>query len=118
MTCQIVWIVLHQVRLQTITNLTTGSTTKELEGNLNNNLKKVHQWLLCNKLTLSKKKTEYTMIGRMKPFGLKAIVIKVYKSIILPYFDCFRLLWDNANNELDKLQNLQNRAVRIIMSKS
>ena len=46
------------------TNLTTtGRTTKELEENLNKNLEKVHQWLLCNELTLSTKKTEYMILG-------------------------------------------------------
>ena len=39
------------------TNLTTkGKTIEEVEANLNNNLEKVHQWLL-------KDKTEYMIIG-------------------------------------------------------
>ena len=42
---------------------TTGRTTKELEENPNKNLEKVHQWLLCNKLTFSKKKTEYMILA-------------------------------------------------------
>lgn len=46
------------------TNLTTkGKTIEEVEANLNNNLEKVHQWLLSNKLTLNKDKTEYMIIG-------------------------------------------------------
>ena len=31
--------------------------------NLSKNLEKVHQWLLCNKLTLNTKKTEYMILG-------------------------------------------------------
>lgn len=46
------------------TNLTTsGYSVVELEQNLNLNLEKVHQWLLSNKLTLNKNKTEYMIIG-------------------------------------------------------
>ena len=40
-----------------------GQTVQELQTNLNNNLEKVHQWLLANKLTLSYDKTEYMIIG-------------------------------------------------------
>ena len=46
------------------TNITiTGQTVQELQTNLNNNLEKVHQWLLANKLTLSYDKTVYMIIG-------------------------------------------------------
>ncbi len=46
------------------TNITiTGQTVQELQTNLNNNLEKVHQWLLANKLTLSYDKSEYMIIG-------------------------------------------------------
>ncbi len=46
------------------TNITiTGQTVQELQTNLNNNLEKVHQWLLANKLTPSYDKTEYMIIG-------------------------------------------------------
>ena len=46
------------------TNITaTGQTVHELQSNLNNNLEKIHHWLLANKLTLSYNKTEYMIIG-------------------------------------------------------
>ncbi|CAB3989496.1 Hypothetical predicted protein, partial [Paramuricea clavata] len=46
------------------TNITaTGQTVQQLQSNLNNNLEKVHHWLLANKLTLSYNKTEYMIIG-------------------------------------------------------
>jgi hypothetical protein len=46
------------------TNITaTGQTVQQLQSNLNNNLEKVHHWLLANKLTLSYNKTECMIIG-------------------------------------------------------
>ena len=45
------------------TNLTiNGSSVDEVENKLNIELEKVHQWLLANKLTLNKEKTEYMII--------------------------------------------------------
>ena len=34
-----------------------------MENKLNNDLENIHQWLLANKLTLNKKKTEYMIVG-------------------------------------------------------
>ena len=46
------------------TNLTiNGSSLDEVENKLNIELEKVHQWLVTNKLTLNKEKTEYMIIG-------------------------------------------------------
>lgn len=46
------------------TNLTTnGSSISDVQANLNEDLEHVHQWLLANKLTLNKKKTEYMIVG-------------------------------------------------------
>ena len=46
------------------TNLTTCSNSfEELESNLNRNLEKIHQWLISNKLILSKDKSESIIIG-------------------------------------------------------
>ena len=42
------------------TNLTTsGSSIADVQSNLNEDLEHIHQWLLSNKLTLNKEKTEY-----------------------------------------------------------
>ena len=39
----------------------------------------------------------------------------LYRAIIEPYFDYCCFIWDVLNNELaDKLQKLQNRAIRVI----
>ena len=46
------------------TNISShGADIREIKENLNENLEKVHQWLLSNKLTLNNEKTEYTIIG-------------------------------------------------------
>ncbi len=46
------------------TNLTTASLNKEeLQRRLNSDLELMHNWLLANKLTLNKEKTEYMLIG-------------------------------------------------------
>ena len=46
------------------TNISTnGKTNDELQERINVDLENVHQWLLANKLTLNKDKTEYMIIG-------------------------------------------------------
>ena len=40
-----------------------GANIREINENLDENLEKVHQWLLCDKLTLNNEKTEYMIIG-------------------------------------------------------
>jgi hypothetical protein len=42
---------------------THGDTGNETQERLNADLENVHQWLLANKLTLNKQKTEYMIIG-------------------------------------------------------
>jgi hypothetical protein len=46
------------------TNISTnGKTNDELQERINVDLENIHQWLLANKLTLNKDKTEYMIIG-------------------------------------------------------
>ena len=46
------------------TNISTQGTTEyEIQERLNADLENVHQWLVANKLTLNKQKTEYMIIG-------------------------------------------------------
>ena len=46
------------------TNISScGANVHEINERLNENLEKVHQWLLANKLTLNSEKTEYMIIG-------------------------------------------------------
>ena len=45
---------------------TRGKSIIEVKNKLNTNLENVHQWLMANKLTLNKDKTEYVVIGSFK----------------------------------------------------
>ena len=47
------------------------------------------------------------------------VLIKVYNSLIQPHFDYCNVVWGNCNKGLsEKLQRLQNRAARILISAS
>ena len=53
------------------TNLTTASLNKEeLQRRLNSDLELMHNWLLANKLTLNKEKTEYMLIVHTRDYRL------------------------------------------------
>ena len=55
------------------------------------------------------------ILRRIKPFVPRCSLLKLYKSLIQPYFDYCSPLWDTCDKFLkDKLQTLQNRAARII----
>ncbi len=46
------------------TNLSCkGQTSADVEYKLNNDLKNIRKWLISNKLTLNRKKTEYTCLS-------------------------------------------------------
>ena len=46
------------------TNLTTsGKTIKDIQNQLKSDLENIHTWLLTNKSTLNKEKTEYMIIS-------------------------------------------------------
>ena len=55
-------------------------------------------------------------IRHLTPFN---VLIKVYNSLVQPHFDYCNVVWGNCNKGLsEKLQRLQNRAARILMSAS
>ena len=55
------------------------------------------------------------VLRRIKPFVSKDPLLKLYKSLIQPYFEYCSPLWDTCDKTLkDILQMLQNRAARII----
>ena len=60
------------------TNLTTsGISVEVVQSRLNEDLEKVHRWLLAKKLTLNIKKTEYMLIGsrqRLKDIQIDPII--------------------------------------------
>ena len=54
-------------------------------------------------------------LKRLRPFICKDTAILLYRALIEPYFDYCCPVWDGLSNELaDKLQKLQNRAIRVI----
>ena len=55
------------------------------------------------------------VLRRIKSLVPKECLLKLYKSLIQPYFDYCSPLWDTCDKTLkDNLQTLQNRAARII----
>jgi hypothetical protein len=49
------------------TNISTyGTSAVEIQAHLNHDLENIHQWLLANRLTLNKEKTEYMIGSRQK----------------------------------------------------
>ena len=55
-------------------------------------------------------------IRHLTPFN---VLVKVYNSLIQPHCDYCNVVWGNCNKGLsEKLQRLQNRAARILMSAS
>jgi len=52
---------------------------------------------------------------RVRPFVSMHTAIKIYKGLIEPHFDYCSAVWDGLTQELsEKLQKLQNRAIRVI----
>ena len=55
------------------------------------------------------------MLGRSSKFLSKHLLLILYKSLALPYIDYCDIVWDSCSCQLkNKLQVLQNRALRII----
>ena len=54
-------------------------------------------------------------LKRLRPLICEDTAILLYRALIEPYFDYCCPVWDGLSNELaDKLQKLQNRAIRVI----
>jgi hypothetical protein len=88
------------------TNISTnGNTNDELQELINVDLENVHQWLLANKLTLNKDKTEYMIIGsRQRISNLvtdpkielgESVIKRVHKSKTLGVIIDEHLLWNH-----------------------
>ena len=57
-------------------------------------------------------------LKRLRPFICEETAILLYRALIEPYFDYCCPVWDGLNNELaDKLQKLQDRAIRVSYNK-
>lgn len=58
-------------------------------------------------------------LKRMRPFISQETAIKIYRALLEPHFDYCSSVWDGLSNQLaDKLQKLQNRAIRVITKSS
>ena len=54
-----------------------------------------------------------------RPFLSMYTAIKIFKGLIEPHFDHCSVLWDGLSRQLsEKIQNLQNRAGRVVAAKS
>ena len=91
------------------TNISTnGKTNDELQERINVDLENVHQWLLANKLTLNKDKTEYMIIGsRQRISNLvtdpeielgESVIKRVHKSKNLGVIIDEHLLWNHPTS--------------------
>jgi hypothetical protein len=88
------------------TNISTnGKTNDELQERINVDLENVHQWLLANKLTLNKDKTEYVIIGSIQRISNlvtgpkiklgESIIKRVHKTKTLGVIIYEHLLWNH-----------------------
>ena len=58
-------------------------------------------------------------LKRVRPFVSMHTAIKIYKGLIEPHFDYCSAVWDGLTQQLsEKLQTLQNRAIRVITKSS
>jgi hypothetical protein len=93
------------------TNLTTsGKSIEDIQNQLNSDLENIHTWLLTNKLTLNKEKTEYMIISSRQrlakidddpKISLDGIDIKrVKQAKTLGIVIDEKLLWKNQIDEI------------------
>ena len=56
------------------------------------------------------------ILSKIRRFITTYSAVKIYKSMLLPYFDYADIVFDKANqNNLDKLQRMQNRCLKICL---
>ena len=54
------------------------------------------------------------LLAKIRKFLTDEVALKIYKSMILPYFDYGDVIYNQGNQDgLDKLQRLQNRCLKI-----
>ena len=81
-----------------------------LDSTLNSNLH-IAQIIkcVCHKMTL---------LAKLKRYLNESTALVIYKSMLLPYLDYGDIIFCNSNKkDLDKLQRLQNKCLRICMGK-
>ena len=69
------------------------------------------------KSTMSIVAYKANLLAKIRKFLRKEVAMRIYKSMILPYFDYGDILYNTACKEgLDKLQRLQNRCLKICIN--
>ena len=72
-------------------------------------------WKNDIKATCTKISKAIGMMRQVKNVISNESLKRLYKALVLPYFDYSSLVWDNCSNSLkDRIQKLQNKAGRII----
>ena len=57
-----------------------------------------------------------SMLSKVKRYLTTDVAVQIYKSMLLPYFDYADVIFNKANaTDLDKLQRLQNRCLRLCL---
>ena len=57
------------------------------------------------------------MLSKVWNYLNKEVALRIYKTMILPYFDYYDVIYNTANADgLDKLQRLQNKCLKIYLS--
>ena len=65
--------------------------------------------------SLKKESSGIGALKRVRPFVSMHTAIKIYKGLIEPHFDYSIAVWGGLTQQLsEKLQKLQNRAIRVI----
>ena len=55
-----------------------------------------------------------TLLSKIRKFLLEDVAIKIYKTMVLPYFDYGDVIYATASQEgLEKLQRVQNKCLKI-----
>ena len=102
-----------------------GRDIHKLTNTMQQELLKLHTWLLCNKLTLNISKTHYIknskiakgvgIICRAKKYFSITALIQLYNAFIYPYLIYCVEVWGNALSiHLTPLLKIQNKILRII----
>ena len=70
---------------------------------------KAHIHVICKKAS-----SGVGALKRVRPFVSMPTAIKIYKGLIEPHFEYCSAVWDGLTQQLsEKLQKLQNRAIRV-----
>ena len=89
------------------------SSTKSLGVSIDENLSwKTHIETVCKKIS-----SALGLIKRIRDFVPFYTLLNIFNGLVKPQFDYCSLVWDCCNTGLaEKLQKLQNRAARILLS--